>query len=161
MPSFDVVSRTDLMEVDNAINEVKRQVRQRFDLKGGNCEIDRAENDLTVLADDNMKLTQLQDLLKQNLARRKVDSGSFDFQKPQSASGDSLRQTIVIQQGIDSDLARKINKAVKGSKIKVQITIKGSELHVSGKKRDDLQSTIEFIKKMDNAQPLQYVNFRD
>ena len=75
MPSFDVVSRTDLMEVDNAINEVKRQVRQRFDLKGGNCEIDRAENDLTVLADDNMKLTQLQDLLKQNLARRKVDSG--------------------------------------------------------------------------------------
>ena len=100
MPSFDVVSRTDLMEVDNAINEVRRQIRQRFDLKGSKCEIDREENDLIVLADDNMKLTQLQDLLRQNLARRKVDSGSLDFQKPQSASGDSLRQTVVIQQGL-------------------------------------------------------------
>ncbi|HCE76109.1 MAG TPA: YajQ family cyclic di-GMP-binding protein, partial [Dehalococcoidia bacterium] len=122
---------------------------------------ERNENSLTITADDNMKLNQLHDLLRQNLASRKVDAKALDFGKPENASGDSLRQQVMIKQGIDQDLARKINKAVKGSKMKVQITIKGSELHVSGKKRDELQETITFIKNMDTDQPLQYVNFRD
>ena len=161
MPSFDVVSKTDLMEVDNAVNGVKRQIRQRFDLAGTKCDVERNENSLTITADDNMKLTQLHDLLRQNFASRKVDAKALDFGKPENASGDSLRQQVTIKQGIDQDLARKINKAVKGSKMKVQITIKGSELHVSGKKRDELQETITFIKNMDTDQPLQYVNFRD
>ena len=108
-----------------------------------------------------MKLNQLHDLLRQNFASRKVDAKALDFGKPENASGDSLRQQVTIKQGIDQDLARKINKAVKGSKMKVQITIKGSELHVSGKKRDELQETITFIKNMDTDQPLQYINFRD
>ena len=161
MRSFDVVSKTDLMEVDNAVNGVKRQIRQRFDLAGTKCDIERKENSLTITADDNMKLNQLHDLLRQNFASRKVDAKALDFGKPENASGDSLRQQVTIKQGIDQDLARKINKAVKGSKMKVQITIKGSELHVSGKKRDELQETITFIKNMDTDQPLQYINFRD
>ena len=161
MPSFDVVSKTDLMEVDNAVNGVKRQIKQRFDLAGTKCDVERNENSLTITADDNMKLNQLHDLLRQNLASRNVDAKALDFGKPENASGDSLRQQVMIKQGIDQDLARKINKAVKGSKMKVQITIKGSELHVSGKKRDELQETITFIKNMDTDQPLQYVNFRD
>lgn len=149
------------MEVDNAVNGVKRQIRQRFDLAGTKCDVERNENSLTITADDNMKLNQLHDLLRQNFASRKVDAKALDFGKPENASGDSLRQQVMIKQGIDQDLARKINKAVKGSKMKVQITIKGSELHVSGKKRDELQETITFIKNMDTDQPLQYVNFRD
>ena len=161
MPSFDVVSKTDLMEVDNAVNGVKRQIKQRFDLAGTKCDVDRNENSLTITADDNTKLNQLHDLLRQNFASRKVDAKALDFGKPENASGDSLRQQVTIKQGIDQDLARKINKAVKGSKMKVQITIKGSELHVSGKKRDELQETITFIKNMDTDQPLQYINFRD
>ncbi len=161
MPSFDVVSKTDLMEVDNAVNGVKRQIKQRFDLAGTKCDVERNENSLTITADDNMKLNQLHDLLRQNFASRKVDAKALDFGKPENASGDSLRQQVTIKQGIDQDLARKINKAVKGSKMKVQITIKGSELHVSGKKRDELQETITFIKNMDTDQPLQYINFRD
>ena len=161
MPSFDVVSKTDLMEVDNAVNGVKRQIRQRFDLAGTKCDVERNENSLTITADDNMKLTQLHDMLRQKFASRKVDAKALDFGKPENASGDSLRQEVTIKQGIDQELARNINKAVKGSKIKVQISIKGSELHVSGKKRDELQETIAFIKKMDTDQPLQYVNFRD
>ena len=161
MPSFDVVSKTDLMEVDNAVNGVKRQIKQRFDLAGTKCDVERNENSLTITADDNMKLNQLHDLLRQNFASRKVDAKALDFGKPENASGDSLRQQVMIKQGIDQDLARKINKAVKGSKMKVQITIKGSELHVSGKKRDELQETITFIKNMDTDQPLQYINFRD
>ena len=149
------------MEVDNAVNGVKRQIKQRFDLAGTKCDVERNENSLTITADDNMKLNQLHDLLRQNFASRKVDAKALDFGKPENASGDSLRQQVTIKQGIDQDLARKINKAVKGSKMKVQITIKGSELHVSGKKRDELQETITFIKNMDTDQPLQYVNFRD
>ena len=123
MPSFDVVSKTDLMEVDNAVNGVKRQIKQRFDLAGTKCDVERNENSLTITADDNMKLNQLHDLLRQNFASRKVDAKALDFGKPENASGDSLRQQVTIKQGIDQDLARKINKAVKGSKMKVQITI--------------------------------------
>ena len=121
----------------------------------------RSENTLTITADDNMKLTQLHDLLRQNFASRNVYAKALEFGKAENASGDSLRQVISIKQGIDADLARKINKSVKGSKMKVQISINGSELHVSGKKRDVLQEAIAFIKKMETDQPLQYVNFRD
>ncbi len=161
MPSFDVVSRTDLMEVDNAINGVKREIKQRFDLAGTKCDIERTDNTLTMIADDTMKLTQLEDLLRKYLARRNVDQGAFEFKATQNAAGGTIRRTISIRQGIDADLGRKITKAVQGTKIKVQVAIQGSELHMSGKKRDDLQDTIAFIKEMDIEQPLQYVNFRD
>ncbi len=161
MPSFDVVSKTDLMEVDNAINGVRREIQTRFDLKGTRSDISRDDNTLTMTADDTMNLRQLEDLLRSYLVRRKLDTAAFDFQEPQEASGGSIRQNISIKQGIDSDMGRKISKAVKGTKIKVQVAIQGTELRVSGKTRDDLQSTIKFIKEMELDQPLQYVNFRN
>ena len=161
MSSFDVVSKTDLMEVDNAINGVKRQIKQRYDLAGTKCNIERIDNTLTMIADDTMKLTQVEGLLREYLVRRKVDQGAFAFKATENATGETIRRTISIRQGIDADLGRKITKAVKGTKIKVQVSIQGSELRVSGKKRDDLQETMAFIKEMNIEQPLQYVNFRD
>ena len=161
MPSFDVVSRVDLMEVDNAINGAKREINQRFDLSGTKCDVKREEESLTLTADDSMKLRQVDELLRKYLITRKLDVAAFEFKEPESASGDSLRQTVAIKQGIDSELGKKISKSVKATKLKVQVTIQGIELRVTGKKRDDLQAAIAFMKDMDVKQPLQYVNFRD
>ncbi len=161
MSSFDVVSKTDLMEVDNAINGVKREIKQRFDLAGTKYDIERIDNRLKMIADDTMKLSRVESLLRRYLERRKVDQGAFEFKATQNAAGGTIRQSISIRQGIDVDLGRKITKAVKGAKIKVQVSIQGTELRMSGKKRDDLQKTIAFIKEMNIEQPLQYVNFRD
>ena len=161
MPSFDVVSKVDLTEVDNAVNGVKRETQQRFDLKGTRASVERSGSALTVTADNDLQLRQVHDLLHTYFARRDVDSRALSFETPQKATGDSLRQQVTIRQGIDGDLARKIVKAVKSTKIRVQLAIQGDELRVSGKKRDDLQETITFIKEMGIEQPLQYVNFRD
>ena len=139
MPSFDVVSRTDLMEVDNAINGVKREIKQRYDLAGTKCDIERIDNTLTVIADDTMKLTQVEGLLRGYLARRKVEQGAFEFNATQNVAGGTIRRTISIRQGLDDARGRNITKAVKGSKIKVQVSIPGTELRMSGKKRDALQ----------------------
>ena len=161
MPSFDVVSRTDLMEVDNAINGMQREIKQRFDLAGTKCAIERTDDSLIMTADDAMKLQQLEDLLRKYFANRKVDSRALEFKTPQNAAGGSLRQTISIKQGIAGDLGRRINKGVRAAKLNVQVSIQGTEIRVTGKKRDDLQSTIAFIKEMDIDQPLQYVNMRE
>jgi uncharacterized protein YajQ (UPF0234 family) len=138
-----------------------RETQQRFDLKGTKCGIERNGDDLTITADDDLKLRQMHELLETYLARRKVDARALEFKTPENATGSSLRQTVVIRQGLDSDLSRKIIKAMKGTKIKVQLAIQGSELRVTGKKRDDLQETIAFIKEMNIDQPLQYVNYRE
>ena len=161
MPSFDVVSKTDMTEVDNAINGVKRETQQRFDLKGTRCAIERSDSTLTITADDDMLLRQMHDLLRNYLARRNVDSAALEFKVPDNATGGSLRQEVLVRQGIDGDLARTIIKAIKTTKIKVQVSIQGTELRINGKKRDDLQDTIAFIKDMGIEQPLQYINFRD
>ena len=161
MPSFDIVSRTEIPEVDNAVNGAMREIGTRFDFKGSKCSVERKDQELTILADDEMKLKQVQEILRGHLAKRKVDAGSFDFQKPEKAFGDSLRQTVAIKQGIERDLAQQIVKLVKGSKTKVQVAIQGDELRVSGKKRDDLQAVIALVKDSKITQPLQYVNFRD
>ena len=161
MPSFDVVSKTDLAEVDNALNGVAREINQRFDLANTKRAVVRPDDALTLTADDNMKTTQAEELLKKYLAMRKVELGALDWGEPQAAAGSSLRETVSIKQGIDSDLGRKITKEVKSAKMKVQLAIQGNELRVTGKKRDDLQEVITFIKDMKNTQPLQFVNYRD
>ena len=161
MPSFDVVSKTDLAEVDNALNGVEREIKQRFDLAHTKSSVVRSENTLTLTADDTMKMTAVEELLRKYLAMRKVELGALDFGKPQNAAGSSLREIVNIKQGIDSDLGRKISKEVKSAKMKVQVAIQGTELRVTAKKRDDLQAVIAFIKDMKNSQPLQFVNFRD
>ncbi|MAN93692.1 MAG: YajQ family cyclic di-GMP-binding protein [Chloroflexi bacterium] len=161
MPSFDVVSKTDLAEVDNALNGVAREINQRFDLANTKCAVVRSDDSLTLTADDNMKMTQVEELLKKYLAMRKVELGALGWGGQQAAAGSSLRETVSIKQGIDSDLGRKITKEVKSAKMKVQLAIQGNELRVTGKKRDDLQEVITFIKDMKNTQPLQFVNYRD
>ncbi len=161
MPSFDVVSKTDVHEVDNALEGVRREIAQRFDFKGAKCSVERAENIVTVAADDDLKLKQMHELLRVHLTRRKIDAGALSFGKVEKAAGNSVRQEVTILQGVGKDLAKEIVRAVKDGKLKVQVAIQGDELRVSGKKIDDLQATIALIKGLDIEQPLQYLNFRD
>jgi len=161
MPSFDIVSKTDLTEVDNAVAGVVREVAQRFDFKGSKCSIERSDDTLTILADDDLKLKQMHELLRGYFVRRKLDAGALDFKPPEKASGNMVRQQVVVKQGIDRDLAKTIIKAIKDSKQKVQAAIQGDELRVTGKKIDDLQATIALVRGLKIEQPLQYVNFRD
>ncbi len=161
MPSFDVVSRTDMAEVDNAVQGAAREIATRYDFKGSNCSFERNDETVTLKADDDYKLKQMQELLRGYMARRKVEVGALEFGKPETASGNTLRQVVTVKQGIERELAQQIVKAIKGAKLKVQAAIQGAELRVSGKKRDDLQKVIELIKGLKITQPLQYVNFRD
>ena len=161
MPSFDIVSRADLAEVDNALNNLRREIEQRFDFKNSKCSIERQDETMTILADDELKLRQMRELLQGHLTRRKIEAGVLDYQTPESAAGQSMRQLVKVRQGVDRELSKKIVKEIKGGKLKVQVAIQGDELRVTGKKRDDLQSAIELVKGMKNELPLQYVNFRD
>ncbi len=161
MPSFDIVSRTDLAEVENALNNMRREIDQRYDFKGSNCSIERNEASLTIKADDDLKLNQMHELLKGHLTRRKIDAEVLDFKTPESAAGTSVRQTVEVRQGIQQELGKRIVEAVKDRKMKVQIAIQGDELRVSGKKRDDLQAAMGVAKALDLGMPLQFVNFRD
>jgi len=161
MPSFDVVSRVDLAEVDNAVAGVMREISTRFDFKGSQSNLKREEAALILVADDALKLRQMHELIKGYLARRKLDARILDFAEPEKAAGDTLRQTINLRQGIDRDLARKLVQAIKDTKLKVQAAIQGEELRVSGKKRDDLQAAIAHLRALKIEQPLQFVNFRE
>ncbi|MFD2262463.1 YajQ family cyclic di-GMP-binding protein [Lacibacterium aquatile] len=161
MPSFDIVSKTDVAEVDNALAGITREIGTRFDFKGAKCSIERKDNELTVLADDQLKLDQMHELLKVYFTRRKLDAGALDYKTVEKASGNTVRQVIVVKQGLDQELAKKIVRGIKDSKMKVQVAIQGDELRVTGKKRDDLQEAIAFVKGMKIEQPLQYENFRD
>jgi uncharacterized protein YajQ (UPF0234 family) len=161
MPSFDIVSRIDLAEVDNGIAGMLREIATRFDFKGSKCAIERREGELLLVADDELKLKQMHELLRVHLTRRKVDPAALDFRPPEKASGNTLRQAIVLRQGIDAALARRLVREVKDSKLKVQVAVQGAELRVTGKKRDDLQAAIALIRGLKLEQPLQYLNFRD
>jgi uncharacterized protein YajQ (UPF0234 family) len=161
MPSFDIVSRTDMAEVDNAVQGAAREIATRYDFKGSNCAYERSDQAITLKADDDYKLKQMQELLRGHMARRKVEVGALEFGKAEPASGNTLRQVVTVKQGIERELAQQIVKEIKGAKTKVQAAIQGDELRVSGKKRDDLQNAIELIKGLKIDQPLQYVNFRD
>jgi len=161
MPSFDVVSKTDLAEVDNALANMTREMSQRYDFKNSQAKIERQEAEITINADDDLKLKQMHELLQGHLARRKIDAGVIDYKPVEKAAGQAVRQRAVIRQGIDKDLAKRLVKDIKDAKFKVQVAIQGDELRVTGKKRDDLQAVIQHIKALSIDQPLQYVNFRD
>jgi cyclic-di-GMP-binding protein len=161
MPSFDIVSKTDLSEVDNALANIAREIATRFDFKGSKSRIEREDVTLTLHADDQGKLTQMHELLKAHLVRRKVEPSALDFKEPEKAAGDTLRQVILVKQGIDKDLAKRLVKEIKDGKLKVQAAIQGDELRVSGKKRDDLQQAIALVRGLKIEQPLQFVNFRE
>ena len=161
MPSFDIVSKTDLAEVDNALGGITREISQRFDFKGSHCSVERKDETITVLADDDQKLKQIHDLLKIHFTRRQVEPKALEFGKEEKAAGDTIRQIVTIKQGISAELAKKLVKEIKDSKIKVQASIQGDEVRVTGKKRDELQETIAMLKKLEVDRPLQFVNFRD
>jgi hypothetical protein len=161
MPSFDVVSRLDLAEVDNAVAAIDREIATRFDFKGSKCTVKRDEATINLVADDDLKLKQIHELLKVHLTRRKVDPAALDFKPPEKASGNTLRQAVALRQGVDADLARRLVREIKDSKLKVQVAIQGNELRVTGKKRDDLQEAITVMRGLKIEQPLQYLNFRE
>lgn len=161
MPSFDIVSKTDMAEVDNAVANATREIGQRYDFKGSNSTLELKDEVITINADDDMKLRQMHELLQGHLAKRKIDAGVLDYQTPEQAAGQAVRQKVLIKQGIDKELGKKIVKEIKGTKMKVQVAIQGDELRVTGKKRDDLQAVIEFVKGLSIELPLQYNNFRD
>ena len=161
MPSFDIVSKLDLAEVDNALHGIAREIGTRYDFKDSKSSVTRQEGALTVMADDELKLKQLHELIKVHMTRRKVDAGALEFKPAEKASGNMLRQTVALRQGVDRELAKRLAREVKDSRIKVQVSIQGDELRVSGKKRDDLQAVIALLRGLKIEQPLQYVNFRE
>lgn len=161
MPSFDIVSKTDLTEVDNALGNIAREIATRFDFKNSQSKVTREESVLTLLADNEPKLKQLHELLITHFVRRKLDPSALDYKDQERAAGDLVRQQVVVKQGIDRELAKRLIREIKDSKLKTQVSIQGDELRVSGKKKDDLQETIALVKTLKVEQPLQFINFRD
>ena len=161
MPSFDVVSRLDYQEIDNAIGNTSREIANRYDFKGSDTSIERKENDLIVITDDELKLNQVHDLIITHLVRRKVDPLCLNKKDLEKAGGNKIRQFYKFIEGIEQSIAKKITADVKSSKIKVQIKINGNELRIDGKKKDDLQSVMQMIENSDIGIPIQFINFRD
>ena len=161
MPSFDVVSRLDLQEIDNAISNVLREISTRYDFKGSQTTLERKEKDLTVITDDELKLSQVHDLIITHLVRRKVDPLTVLEGLKEKAGGNKVRQVYKLNEGIEQSIAKKITADVKSSKIKVQIKINGNELRIEGKKRDDLQTIMQMIEDAKVGIPVQFINFRD
>ena len=161
MPTFDIVSKFDPSEVDNAIQNLKREIVQRYDFKNSNSEIEFEKELIIIKTDDDYKLTQLQEMLKVQITKRGIDIRALDMGKVEMSAGQAVRQTITMMQGINKGISKEIIKIIKESKIKVQVSIQGDELRVSGKKRDDLQQTITLLKTQNLDLPLQFINFRD
>ena len=161
MPSFDVVSRLEFQEIDNAIENSMKEIGQRYDFKGSNSKIERNEQIITLTTEDELKAKQAVDLLTSHIIKRKIDPKAIKLKNSESASGNSIRQTYDLIEGIDQEIGKKITILVKSSKLKVQAKIQGNELRISGGKRDDLQQIIEQIKELNLDIPLQFVNLRD
>ena len=161
MPSFDIVSKVDLSEVDNALNGAMREISSRYDFKNSESKLTRLDNEIELIAEDQYKIRQVQQIFRTHLVKRKLSSGSFQFSKIEDSKGGMLKQKSPIIQGIDKDISQIINKCIKNSKLKVQVSIRGEELRVTSGKKDLLQKIIELTKELDIKQPLQFINFRD
>lgn len=161
MPSFDIVSEVDKHEVKNAMEQVNKEVSTRFDFKGSDARVEQADYVLTIFADDEFKLEQVQEILNAKLIKRGIDIKCMELGKVGKVSGNKVKRTATIKTGVDSDLAKKIVKHLKDSKLKVQASIQGDTVRVSGAKRDNLQEAIAWVKKHISDFPLQFNNFRD
>ena len=161
MPSFDIVSEANAVELRNAIEQTNKEIGNRFDFKGSDARLEHKDEELTAYADSDFQLEQLKDVMLNKFAKRNVDVRFLDYEKAEKISGDKVKQVIKIKQGIASDLAKKIVKTLKDSKLKVQGSIQGDTVRVSGAKRDDLQTAIALLKKEITEQPLSFENFRD
>lgn len=160
--SFDVVSSVDMQEVDNAFQQAKKELSQRYDLKGSGAEItlDKQKKTITVAAPADFVARQVIDIIGSKLIKRGIDLAAVKWGDPQAATGQSVRQVATIVEGIDKEITGKINKDIKGTKLKVKVAIEGDKLRVSSASRDTLQEVIAFLKGQDYGQPLQYVNYR-
>lgn len=161
MPSFDVVSEADMIEVRNAVDQSNKEISTRFDFKGSDARVEQKENDLTAFADSEFQLGQVRDVLTNKLAKRKVDVRFLDEGKVEKIGGDKVKQVIKVKNGLDSDTAKKITKVIKESKMKVQASIQGESVRVTGAKRDDLQAAMQLLRKDVPDTPLEFNNFRD
>lgn len=160
MPTFDVVSEVDMPEVNNALDQSKREIATRFDFKGVDAIFELKDKEITLTADSEFQLEQMVDILKGKMVKRNVDAKSLQVGDVQK-SGKQVFQVITIQQGIEADASRKIVKLIKDSKCKVQTAIQGDKLRVTGKKRDDLQEVIAMLREAKLDVPVQFNNFRD
>ncbi len=161
MPSFDVVSRIDMQEVDNALNQAKKEIGTRYDFRGTKCEIEFKDEKIILHADDKLKLSAMTEILNQKMVKRGVGVRSLDYKEVESASGGTLRQNIELKQGISTDDAKKISKLIKDKNLKkVSAQIQGDQVRVNGPKRDDLQAVIAILKAEVDLE-LQFVNFKD
>jgi uncharacterized protein YajQ (UPF0234 family) len=161
MPSFDVVSKVDLMELDNALNTARKELGQRYDFRGTHTDLERTPEGIILRSSDEPHAVSALTVLRERMAKRQVSQLCLDPQDVQPAGGQTVRQLIKLKQGIDTETAKKMVKAVKDAKLKVQAQIQGEELRVTGKNRDDLQSAIALLKRGEYGLDLQFVNFRD
>lgn len=161
MPSFDIVSEVNQVEVRNALDQTNKELATRFDFKGSDARVEHAENVLTLFADDDFKLSQVKDILTAKLAKRGVDIRSLKYGDIAKVSGNKVRQPVTVRTGVEQELAKKIVKMLKDSKRKVQASIQGDAVRVSGAKRDELQEAIALVRKSVTDYPLQFGNFRD
>lgn len=161
MPSFDIVSQTDMQEMSNAVNQVVREITTRYDFKGSSSSIELSDAGITVVGDDLNRLNTVTEILRAKLVRRNLEPSCLEYGEPEDASGGCKRQHIVIKQGVSTELAKEIVKAIKQAKMKVQASIQGDQVRVTGKKRDDLQAAMALVRGIDADRPLSFTNFRD
>jgi len=160
MPSFDIVSKVDMQEVDNAVNQAKKEIETRYDFRNSKSSITLLKDAIEIVADDEFKLNSVIEILKAKMIKRNVSLKSLSPGKVEKASGDTVRQKFTIKQGLTQDEMKELNKKIKDTGLKVQTQIMGEELRVSGKKIDDLQAVIAHLKSIDFKVPLQFVNYR-
>jgi len=160
MPSFDIVSKVDMQEVDNAVNQAKKEIETRYDFRNSKSSITLLKDAIEIVADDEFKLNSVIEILKAKMIKRNVSLKSLSPGKVEKASGDTVRQRFTIKQGLTQDEMKELNKKIKDTGLKVQTQIMGEELRVSGKKIDDLQAVIAHLKSIDFKVPLQFVNYR-
>ncbi|MDR0588667.1 MAG: YajQ family cyclic di-GMP-binding protein [Burkholderiales bacterium] len=161
MPSFDIVSEINEVEVRNAVDQANKEIGNRFDFKGSDARVEYADKTLTLFADDDFKLDQIKDVIVGRLTKRSVDVRALKDGNKEKISGNKVKQAITVRAGVEQDLGKKIIKLIKDSKMKVQASIQGDSVRVTGAKRDDLQNAIALVKKSITDYPLQYQNFRD
>ena len=161
MPSFDVVSEANMVEVKNAVEQANKEISTRFDFKGSDARVEQKERDLTAFADSDFQLSQVRDVLTNKLVKRSVDVRFLDIGKIEKIGGDKVKQVIKIKNGIETEAAKKIVRLLKDAKMKVQASIQGEAVRVTGTKRDDLQAAIALMRKDVSDLPLEFNNFRD
>ncbi|MBL8498308.1 YajQ family cyclic di-GMP-binding protein [Nitrosomonas sp. JL21] len=161
MPSFDIVSEVDKQEVRNAVDQVNKEISTRFDFKGSDVRVEQTDLQLTVFADDDFKLEQILDIMRTKLTKRSIDVRCLDKGQIEKISGNKIKQVVTVKTGLDADLAKKIVRILKDSKLRAQASIQGETVRVTGTKKDVLQEAIQYVKKSINDFPLQFQNFRD